>query len=134
MDLHLALGMTGEKRETVTEQNTAIQYGSGCVPVYATPAMIGLMEGAAVEAIAAHLPEGTSSVGTELKIKHSAATPVGLSVRATAELIEIDGRRLVFAVAAFDDQEQIGSGVHERFVIQMEKFLAKAAAKRAALR
>lgn len=129
MELHLSAGLTGEKREVVSEKNTAIQYGSGCVPVYATPAMIGLMEGAAVEAIAAHLPEGSSSVGTELNVRHLAATPVGLGVRAVAELTLVEGRRLVFTVTAFDDKEQIGVGTHERFVINVEKFLAKASAK-----
>lgn len=130
MDLNLAPGLTGEKSDVVTENNTAICYGSGNVPVYATPAMIGLMEGAAVAALAAHLPGGVSTVGTDLKVKHTAATPVGLTVRATAELLEVDGRRLVFAVQAFDEREQIGAGTHERFVIQVEKFLAKAAAKK----
>lgn len=129
MDLNLSVGMTGEKHEVVSDANTAIQYGSGSVPVYATPAMIGLMEGAAVNAVAVHLPEGMSTVGTELKIRHTAATPVGLTVRATAELTEVDGRRLVFSVQAFDEKEQIGSGTHERFVIHVEKFLAKAKAK-----
>ena len=130
MEGQLTVGSVGEKREAVTPENTAIQYGSGCVPVYATPAMIGLMEGAAVEAVAAQLPAGMATVGTELKVRHMAATPVGLNVRATAELIEVDGRRLVFSVAAFDDKEQIGSGTHERFVIHVEKFLAKAEAKK----
>lgn len=132
MDLHLSIGLTGEKQETVTRDKTAIAYGSGTVAVYATPAMVGLMEGAAVEALAAHLPEGTSTVGTELKIKHTAATPVGLTVRATAELIEIDGRRLVFNVQAFDEKEEIGSGTHERFIITVEKFLHKAEGKKQA--
>ena len=123
-------GLSGEKQEVVTEAKTALTYGSGSVAVYATPAMVGLMEGAAVEALAAHLPEGTSTVGTELKIKHTAATPVGLTVRATATLIEIDGRRLVFNVQAFDEKEQIGAGTHERFVIAVEKFLHKAETKK----
>jgi predicted thioesterase len=130
MELQLDLGLTGEKKENVTTENTAIKYGSGCVPVYATPAMIGLMEGAAVEAVAAHLPAGMATVGTELNVKHMAATPVGLAVRACARLTQIDGRRLVFHVEAFDDKEQIGSGTHERFVINVEKFLQKAAAKK----
>lgn len=132
MDLQLSIGLTGEKQETVTRDKTAIAHGSGTVAVYATPAMVGLMEGAAIEALAAHLPEGTSTVGTELRIKHTAATPVGLTVRATAELIEIDGRRLVFNVQAFDEKEQIGAGTHERFVIMIEKFLHKAEGKKQA--
>jgi fluoroacetyl-CoA thioesterase len=130
MDLDLSIGMTGEKNEMVTDNNTAIKYGSGSVSVYATPAMIGLMEGAAVNAIDPHLPDGMSTVGVDLKIKHTAATPVGLAVRAVAELTEIDGRRLVFSVKAFDEKEQIGSGTHERFVISIKKFLEKAEAKK----
>jgi predicted thioesterase len=130
MDLNLSVGMTGEKREIVTNDNTAIKYGSGSVSVYATPAMIGLIEGAAVSAVDPHLPEGMSTVGIDLKIKHTAATPVGLAVRAVAELTEIDGKRLVFSVKAFDEKEQIGSGTHERFVINIQKFLQKAEAKK----
>lgn len=130
MDLNLSIGMTGEKNEMVTSNNTAIKYGSGNVSVYATPAMIGLMEGAAVNAIDSHLPDGMSTVGIDLKIKHTAATPVGLAVRAVAELTEIDDRRLIFSVKAFDEKEQIGSGTHERFVISIKKFLEKAEAKK----
>jgi fluoroacetyl-CoA thioesterase len=130
MDLNLSIGMTGEKNEIVTSDNTAIKYGSGSVSVYATPAMIGLMEGAAVNAIDPHLPDGMSTVGTDLKIKHTAATPVGLTVRAVAELTEIDGRRLVFSVKAFDEKEQIGEGTHERFIVSIKKFLQKAEAKK----
>jgi len=129
MDLNLSVGMTGEKHEVVTNDNTAIKYGSGSVAVYATPAMIGLMEGAAVKAVDPHLPEGLSSVGTELKIRHTAATPVGLAVRAIAELTEIDGKRLVFTVKAFDEKEEIGEGTHERYVIGLERFMEKAEAK-----
>lgn len=130
MDANLATGMTGEKNEMVTPENTAIRYGSGAVAVYATPAMIGLMEGAAVNAICSHLPAGSSTVGVALSVQHTAATPIGLAVRATAELVEIDRRRLVFSVKAFDEKEQIGSGTHERFIIDIEKFLAKADAKK----
>ena len=130
MDLNLSVGMTGEKHEIVSNDNTAIKYGSGSVSVYATPAMIGLMEGAAVYAIDPHLPEGMFTVGANLKIRHLAATPVGLAVRAIAELIEIDGKRLVFSVKAFDEKEQIGSGTHERYVVNIQKFLEKAEAKK----
>ena len=130
MDLSLSVGMTGEKHEIVSNDNTAIKYGSGSVSVYATPAMIGLMEGAALNAIDPHLPEGMSTVGADLKVRHMAATPVGLAVRAIAELTEIDGKRLVFSVKAFDEKEQIGSGTHERYVVNIRKFLEKAEAKK----
>ncbi len=126
MDLKLSVGMAGEKSEVVTGDNTAIKYGSGSVAVYATPAMIGLMEGAAVKAVDPHLPEGMGTVGVEVKIKHTAATPVGMAVRAIAELVEIDGKRLVFTVKAFDEREEIGSGTHERYVIGLERFMEKA--------
>lgn len=128
----LKVGMTGEKQELVTRENTAVQYGSGSVLVYATPAMVGLMEGACIHAVDAQLPAGSSTVGIDLKIKHMAATPVGMTVRAEAELTEIDGKRLVFHVKAFDDADQIGDGVHERFIVSVEKFLAKADQKKAA--
>ena len=130
MDLNLSVGMTGEKREIVSGDNTAIKFGSGSVPVYATPAMIALMEGAAVNAIDPHLPEGMCTVGVDLQVRHMAATPVGLTVRAIAELTEIDGKRLVFSVNAFDAKEQIGTGTHERYVISTQRFLEKAEAKK----
>ena len=103
MEIDLKAGMTGHKQEPVTAENTAIQYGSGSVAVYATPAMVGLMESACIDAVDAHLPAGMGTVGIELKIKHTAATPVGMTARAEAELIEIDGKRLLFRVSAFDD-------------------------------
>ena len=127
----LPVGVTGEKTERVTHENTAIKHGSGSLPVYATPAMVALMEGACVNAVATHLGDGLSTVGIDLKIKHTAATPVGMTVRTVGELVEIDGKRLLFTVKAFDDKEQIGSGTHERFIIAAEKFLQKAEAKKA---
>ena len=131
MEFDLKVGMTGRKQELVTADNTAIKYGSGSVAVYATPAMVGLMEGACIDAVDAHLPAGMGTVGTALNIKHTAATPVGMTASAEAELIEIDGKRLVFRVTAFDEQGEIGAGTHERFIISVEKFLAKADAKKA---
>jgi predicted thioesterase len=132
MDTTLSVGLTGEKTELVTDDNTALKYGSGSISVYATPAMVALMEGASMRAIDAYLAEGASTVGIDLKIKHTAATSVGMTVRATAELTEIDGKRLVFAVNAFDDKEQIGSGTHERFIITVQKFLQKVDSKKSA--
>jgi fluoroacetyl-CoA thioesterase len=132
MDTSLSIGMSGEKTEVVTHDNTAVKYGSGSISVYATPAMVGLMEGACIRAIDPHLAEGTSTVGIDLKIKHTAATPVGMTVRAVAELTEIDGKRLVFAVKAFDDKEQVGSGTHERFIVTVQKFLQKVESKKSA--
>lgn len=130
MDLQLSVGMKAEKTELVTQDNTAIKYGSGGVAVYATPAMVGLIEGTCLSAVDPHLPAGMATVGTALNIKHLAATPVGMTVRAVAELSEISGKRLTFTVKAFDDQEQIGEGTHERYVIDLNKFLGKAEAKK----
>lgn len=125
----LAPGLKGFAQTLVTRENTALGCGSGLVPVFATPAMIALMEGAAVDGLDASLEEGTGSVGTKLEVRHLAATPVGMTVRAEAVLKEVEGRRLVFEVKAWDEQELIGQGLHERFLIQTEKFLAKAKAK-----
>ncbi|WP_407314783.1 thioesterase family protein [Desulfosporosinus sp. SB140] len=108
----------------VTLSNTAKVMGSGNLEVFATPAMVALMEQAAVNAL--ELPEQQSTVGTSLTIKHTAATPIGIKVTATAELIEIDRRHLVFSVEACDEAGQIGVGKHERFIVDIEPFLAKA--------
>ncbi|MBM7866438.1 thioesterase [Heliobacterium gestii] len=126
---NITVGLKGSKEEKVTADNTAIRYGSGGVEVYATPAMIGLMEGAALAAVDPRLPDGMATVGTHIAASHLAATPVGMTVRAEAELTEVDGKKLVFAVVAYDDAEKIGEGVHHRFVIQTERFLARQAAK-----
>jgi predicted thioesterase len=126
----LKAGLRCEKKETVNDKNTARAWGSGGLPVYATPAMAALMEMASAEAVAAELPEGFSTVGTELNIKHLSATPPGMEVRAAAELIQIEGRRLVFRVEAFDGAGKIGEGVHDRFIVENERFLQKAAAKK----
>jgi predicted thioesterase len=123
-------GKKGHKEERVTDTNIARFYGSGGLPVYATPAMAALMEGAAVEAVDGLLPEGWSTVGTELVIKHLAPTPPGLAVRASAELVEIDGRRLEFRVEAADGIEKIGEGNHQRFIIENKKFIEKAEKKK----
>lgn len=131
MDFNLQLGMTAEKSEEVTENNTAIKYGSGGVAVYATPAMIGIMEGTCLAAVDPFLPEGMSTVGIHLDVKHMAATPVGMSVRATAKLIEISGKRLTFTVEAYDNKEKIGEGTHQRYIIDLAKFLQKAQEKKA---
>ena len=131
MDHNLQIGMSYEKTETVTNDNTAIKFGSGGVAVYATPAMIGLMEGTCLNAVDPLLPEGMATVGISLDVKHLAATPVGMQVHATAKLIEISGKRLIFQVEAFDEKEKIGEGTHQRYIIQLEKFLQSALNKKA---
>ncbi|MDR3192380.1 MAG: thioesterase family protein [Treponema sp.] len=124
-------GLRAEKTETVTSENTAEAWGSGGLPVYATPAMIALMEGAAVAAVQDWLPQGFSTVGTELNVKHLSASPLGMGIRALGELIEIDGRRLRFKVEAHDRAGKIGEGFHERFIIENERFLKKTREKSA---
>jgi predicted thioesterase len=124
-DTILKPGLGGEIAEAVTDENTAESWGSGGLPVYATPSMIALMEGAAVRAVDKLLPSGWSTVGTGLEVRHLAATPLGREVRAAAELLEIDGRRLRFKVEAFDNAGKTGEGYHDRFIVENERFLKK---------
>lgn len=121
----LEVGIRGEASLEVGEEQTAAAFGAGGVHVFGTPAMIGLMENAAWEAVQPELPAGETTVGTLVHVRHLAATPVGGHVVATAELIEIDGRRLVFKVSAQDDTQLIGEGTHERFRVVLERFLAR---------
>ena len=119
------VGMTGSAETLVERADTAQEVGSGSLLVYATPCMVALMEGAACNALEGKLAEGETSVGTRMDVQHLAATPVGMEVRAEAELIEADGRKLVFEIDAFDEKGPIGKGRHERFLVQEERFLAK---------
>jgi fluoroacetyl-CoA thioesterase len=123
--MELKPGLRGTSTVVVAEENTAAHFGAGGVHVFGTPMMIGLMENAAFSAVQPLLPEGQSSVGTKVNITHLAATPIGMSVTATAELLEVDGRRLVFRVEARDEQELIGEGTHERFIITLDRFLSR---------
>ena len=123
------LGIKGRQETTVTSANFAMNVGSGVVRVFATPMMIALIEKAAVLSVEPFLEEGQSSVGTKINVSHVAATPEGMKVWAETELVEIDRRRLVFKVAAYDERGLIGEGTHERFIIDVEKFQAKAEAK-----
>jgi predicted thioesterase len=122
-------GLTAEIDTLVTEKNTAECLGSGSVPVFGTPALVGLMEGAAIRALAGHLPPDTTSVGSRIDVRHLAPTSVGVRVRARAELQEVDGRRLVFRVEAWDEGQQIGEATHERFLVDRERFIARATVK-----
>ena len=120
---NLKPGLTGQAVATVTDENTAVKFGSGTVTVFATPAMVGLMEKAAINSVDSLLPFGFATVGTHLDIKHLAATPLKMIVLAKAELMETEGSKLIFKVEAFDEVEKIGEGMHTRYVIQLEKFL-----------
>ncbi|HHY27482.1 MAG TPA: thioesterase family protein [Desulfitobacterium dehalogenans] len=123
----LTMGLKGRAEKIVDQTNTAKTMGSGSLDVLATPALVAMMEEAAVRAL--NLAEGQSTVGVSLNIKHTAATPLGMKVWADAELIEIDRRRLVFQIEAYDEKELIGSGTHERFIIDVEKFMTKTHSK-----
>ena len=125
----LAPGLTGETEMVVTEADTAERLGSGLAPVFGTPALVGLMEGAAVRSLEGHLPPGQTSVGGQIDVRHLAATPVGMRVCARAELVKVEERRLVFRVEAWDEEELIGEATHERFVVDVERFAKKAQAK-----
>ena len=126
----IQVGMTGEVEQVVTRDLTADALGNKGVLVYATPYVIGLMETAAQAAIVSHLPPGAGTVGTTVEMKHLAATPLGMKVRAKATLVETDGKRCLFQVDVFDEVEKIAEGRHERFIVpNLEKFLARAMAK-----
>jgi fluoroacetyl-CoA thioesterase len=125
----LAPGLFADFQHTVTDVDTASHWGSGGLPVFSTPALVGLMESTAVVALLGHLPPGQTTVGGHIDVRHLAATPVGMQVRARAELVAIDGRKLTFKVQAWDEVELIGEAAHDRFVIDETKFMAKVAAK-----
>ena len=124
--MEITVGMKGEVSTFVEREDTAAEVGSGDLLVYATPCMTALMEGAACEAIADALKEGQTTVGTELNIRHTSATPVGLEVRAEAEVTEVDGKVITFSLKAFDEVGEIGSGTHKRVLVNSQKFLDKA--------
>ena len=126
----IVIGTTYTLSTTVTEDKLACNMKSGSLPVFATPAMAALMEETSAAALSLFLEEGVTSVGTALELKHTAATPLGMKVTATAEIVEVDRRRVTFQVTVRDEQEEIGSARHDRFVVGAEKFLAKANAKK----
>ncbi len=121
----IEIGQVYQCEVTVTDSNTAKDVGSGDLAVFSTPMMIALMEKASAKCLAQFLDEGKTSVGTKLDISHLSATPVGMKVTATAEITEVDNRRVVFEVTASDEVELIGKGTHERFIVDTEKFLTK---------
>lgn len=125
----LKTGIRGYAKITVNGENTAKTRKSGTLDVFATPAMIEMIEEAAWKSVAGELEEGCASVGTSLNVKHVSATPVGMEVVCRTTLKEVDGRRLVFDVEVEDEAGKIGEGTHERFIIQAEKFQKKAEAK-----
>lgn len=123
-------GVTGEAHTVVTDANTAEAVGSGGVAVFSTPMMLALMEMAALEAARPHLAEGETTVGVGVNIRHLAATPRGMKVRAVARLEAVEGRKLTWTVEAYDEHEKIGEGTHERAIVALDRFLARVEQKR----
>ena len=127
--MSITVGLKGRAETVVSDSNTAQAACSGALPVFGTPFMCALMEEAAWKSIAPHLEAGQSTVGTRLNVSHDSATPVGMKVWAESEVTQVDGKRLVLKVAAFDERGPIGQGTHERFIVTDERFLSKTAKK-----
>jgi predicted thioesterase len=124
--MEITVGMKGTVSTSVEREDTAREVGSGDLLVYATPCMVALMEGAACEAIAEALSDSQTTVGTALNIEHISATPVGMDVRAEAEVTEVAGKVITFAVTTYDEAGPIGNGTHKRVIVNSQKFLEKA--------
>ena len=124
--MEITVGLKAEVSTLAEREDTAREVGSGDLLVYATPCMVALMEGAACEAIADCLSDTQTTVGTALNIEHTAATPVGLEVRAEAEVTAVEGKVITFTVRAFDEAGEIGHGTHKRVIVNSQKFLEKA--------
>ena len=127
--MSVTVGLKGRAETVVSDANTAQAACSGALPVFGTPFLCALMEEAAWKSIAPHLEAGQSTVGTQLNISHDSATPVGMKVWAESEIIETDGKRLTLKVTAYDERGLIGQGIHQRFIITNDRFLAKTAKK-----
>ena len=125
----LVPGLIAELEHTVTDADTASKWGSGLVPVFSTPALVGLMESTAVAVLTGCISPGQTTVGGHIDVRHLAATPVGMTVRAKAALTAVEGRKLFFKIQAWDEVELIGEAEHERFVIDESRFLGRAQAK-----
>lgn len=123
-------GIKGTAEYIVEENGSAKAMGSGALDVLATPKMIALLEQAAWESVQPYLEEGCGTVGTLMNVTHDAATPLGMKVTAETELVQIEGKKLIFKVEAFDENGHIGGGVHERFIVNNEKFQSKTNAKK----
>lgn len=126
MSYERLIGLTNTAEDTVTAENTALALGSGSLQVFATPAMIRLIERATAELVEKNIPPESTSVGISINVKHTAPTPLGMTVRADVKIISVDGRKLVFEAVACDERGEIGRGTHERFIVDKAKFQAKA--------
>lgn len=127
----LETGIKGYRERMVDQSVTASTFGSGLLDVFSTPAMIALIEGTALESVQDRLDEGQGTVGTKLDVEHLSATPVGMKVWCETKLTQVDRRRLVFHADVYDECGLIGTGTHERFIIDNEKFMKKAESKKA---
>ncbi|HON18071.1 MAG TPA: thioesterase family protein [Salinivirgaceae bacterium] len=127
MEINIPLGTTFRSEQKVEEKHTASEYGSGLAKVFSTPALVALMENAAYRNLEPFLPEGFSSVGTEICVKHQKATLPGDTVYAISKIVEVDRRRIEFEIEAYDSKGLIGQGKHQRFIIETQKFMAKLA-------
>ena len=125
MEYDMLKGLHHSETLVVEHKDTASVYGSGALEVFATPAMIALMEKTCLESVADKIGEGNTTVGIAVNIKHLKASPVGSTIRCEAEIVEVDRRRLVFKVKCFEDETLVGEGIHERFVVDSEKFMSK---------
>ena len=125
MEYEMLKGLTNSETLLVRHEDTAAVYGSGALEVFATPAMIALMEKTCLESVSDKIGEGNTTVGISVNIKHLKASPVGALIRCDATLVEVDRRRLVFEVKCFEGETLIGEGIHERFVVDSEKFMRK---------
>jgi predicted thioesterase len=125
MKFDLREGLQHISKKIVEEKDTAIHYGSGGLSVFATPAMIALMENAAMLSVTGYLPKNMDTVGISVEIEHTKASSVGTTIETTAVLTKIEGRRLMFLVKANDENGEIGKGVHIRYIIEKEKFMSK---------
>ncbi|HSH53036.1 MAG TPA: thioesterase family protein [Bacteroidales bacterium] len=123
MEFNLKPGISFTATQVVVYEDTAAKYGSGLVEVLATPAMIALMENAALKAVYNYLPEGYNTVGFEVNVRHLKPTPIGMKVECTATLKEVDDKKLIFHVVANDEEGKIGEGTHTRFIINTKKFM-----------
>ena len=127
--MELKIGLKNSVAQVVTETDTAVAVGSGSLKVLATPKIIALIEKAAAELVEKNLSPELTSVGISVNFEHTAPTPVGMKISAEVEILEIDGRKIIFKVAAFDEVGEIGRGKHERFIVNREKFQSKADSK-----
>ena len=125
MEYDALKGLHNSVTLVVEHKDTAAVYGSGALEVFATPAMIALMEKTCLESVADKIGEGNTTVGIAVNIKHLKASPVGSTIRCEAEITEVDRRRLVFEVKCFEDETLVGEGIHERFVVNSQKFMSK---------